>query len=67
LASNLEMRRRHLRVPVGFPLLVLAVAVTLSPPAQVVDAEASPIGWTAAIPTLGFLVMVKMKIKLDPW
>ena len=47
----------------AFPFVVLACAVTLSLSAQVVEAERSPIGWiAAAIPALGFLVMVKIAL-----
>jgi hypothetical protein len=43
--------------------VVLGCAVVLSLAAQVVEAEPSPIGWTAAaIPALGFLVMVKVAL-----
>jgi hypothetical protein len=68
VASGLEIRRRkRVHGPVGFPVAVLAVAVSLSLSAQVVDAEASPIGWiTAAIPALGFLVMVKIALAQGP-
>jgi hypothetical protein len=68
VASGLEIRRRkRLHASVGFPVVVLAVAVSLSLSAQVVDAEASPIGWiTAAIPALGFLVMVKIALAQGP-
>jgi hypothetical protein len=68
VASGLEIRRRkRLHAPVGFPVVVLSVAVSLSLSAQVVDAEASPIGWiTAAIPALGFLVMVKIALAQAP-
>ncbi|HEY6794329.1 MAG TPA: hypothetical protein VI248_06570 [Kineosporiaceae bacterium] len=68
VASGLEIRRRkRVHGPVVFPVVVLAVAVSLSLSAQVVDAEASPIGWiTAAIPALGFLVMVKIALAQTP-
>lgn len=68
VASGLEIRRRkRVHGPVGFPVVVLAIAVSLSLSAQVVDAEASPIGWiTAAIPALGFLVMVKIALAQAP-
>lgn len=68
VASGLEIRRRkRVHGPVGFPVVVLGVAVSLSLSAQVVDAEASPIGWiTAAIPALGFLVMVKIALAQTP-
>lgn len=64
IASGLELRRRRqARVPVTFPAAVMATAVVLSLGAQVVDAEPSPIGWiAAAIPALGFLVMVKIAL-----
>src|SRR4051812_47005162 len=64
VAAGLEMRRRkRLHLPVKFPTTVLVVAVALSLSAQVVDAEQSAIGWiAAAIPALGFLVMVKIAL-----
>lgn len=64
IASGLELRRRkRAGISVAFPALVLAVAVVLSLGAQVVNAEPSPIGWiAAAIPALGFLVMVKLAL-----
>ena len=64
VASGLEMRRRkrhHKRV--RFPAVVLTCAVALSLGAQVVEAERSMIGWiAAALPALGFLVMVKIAL-----
>ncbi|WP_422753038.1 DUF2637 domain-containing protein [Micromonospora sp. WMMD708] len=64
IASGLELRRRkRAQVSAVFPAAVLACAVTLSLAAQVVEAEPSPIGWTAAaVPALGFLVMVKIAL-----
>jgi hypothetical protein len=64
IASGLELRRRRREhTSVGFPAVVLGCAVVLSLAAQVVEAEPSPIGWTAAaIPALGFLVMVKVAL-----
>ncbi|OON32082.1 hypothetical protein BSA16_07545 [Micromonospora sp. Rc5] len=64
IASGLELRRRkRAKVSTAFPGTVLACAVTLSLAAQVVEAEPSPIGWTAAaVPALGFLVMVKIAL-----
>ncbi|WP_117666871.1 DUF2637 domain-containing protein [Micromonospora sp. MW-13] len=64
IASGLELRRRkRAQVSTAFPATVLACAVTLSLAAQVVEAEPSPIGWTAAaVPALGFLVMVKIAL-----
>ncbi|WP_281900095.1 DUF2637 domain-containing protein [Micromonospora humidisoli] len=64
IASGLELRRRkRAQVSAVFPAAVLACAVTLSLAAQVVEAEASPIGWiAAAVPALGFLVMVKIAL-----
>jgi hypothetical protein len=68
VASGLELRRRkRLHIPLIFPAVVLGVAVALSLSAQVVEAERSPIGWTAAaIPALGFLVMVKIALAHAP-
>ncbi|MEV6965709.1 DUF2637 domain-containing protein [Hamadaea sp. NPDC051192] len=62
VAAGLEIRRRKRRgTSVAFPATVLTVAVALSLAAQVVEAEASVIGWiAAALPALGFLAMVKM-------
>ena len=57
IATGLEIRRRHrANQPAGFVVGVLIAAVTLSLSAQVVEAEASVIGWlAAALPALGFL------------
>ncbi len=64
IASGLELRRRkHAHTSTAFPATVLACAVTLSLAAQVVEAEPSIIGWVAAaVPALGFLVMVKIAL-----
>jgi hypothetical protein len=64
VASGLEMRRRtRFGSPVWSSAAVLVIAVTLLLSAQVVEARASPIGWiAAAIPALGFLVMVKVAL-----
>jgi hypothetical protein len=64
IASGLELRRRRrAHTSPRFPAVVLGCAVVLSLAAQVVEAEPSPIGWTAAaIPALGFLVMVKVAL-----
>jgi hypothetical protein len=64
VASGLELRRRErVNASVVLPSAVLGAAVVLSLGAQVVDAEPSVIGWlAAAIPALGFLVMVKIAL-----
>ncbi|WP_329019832.1 DUF2637 domain-containing protein [Micromonospora rifamycinica] len=64
VASGLELRRRkRAQVSAVFPAAVLACAVALSLAAQVVEAEPSSIGWiAAAVPALGFLVMVKIAL-----
>lgn len=64
IASGLELRRRkRAHEPVKFPAIVMGVAVVLSLGAQVVEAERSIIGWiAAAIPAMGFLVMVKIAL-----
>ncbi|MFD1320880.1 DUF2637 domain-containing protein [Micromonospora sonneratiae] len=64
IASGLELRRRkRAHTSTMFPATVLACAVTLSLAAQVVEAEPSIIGWVAAaVPALGFLVMVKIAL-----
>ncbi|WP_430503376.1 DUF2637 domain-containing protein [Micromonospora trifolii] len=64
IASGLELRRRkRAHTSTVFPATVLACAVTLSLAAQVVEAEPSIIGWiAAAVPALGFLVMVKIAL-----
>src|SRR5256714_9045886 len=62
IGTGLEIRRRHRAGrPAGFVLAVLIAAVTLSLAAQVVEAEASIVGWlAAALPALGFLACVKI-------
>jgi Protein of unknown function (DUF2637) len=64
IASGLELRRRkRCHMPVFFPTAVMATAVALSLSAQVIQAEQSAVGWVAAaIPALGFLVMVKVAL-----
>ncbi|WP_247662278.1 DUF2637 domain-containing protein [Micromonospora sp. U21] len=69
IAAGLELRRhRRSGTSVAFPATVLTVAVFLSLAAQVVEAEASAIGWiAAALPALGFLTMVKIALgRADP-
>jgi hypothetical protein len=62
IATGLEIRRRaRTHRPAGFVLAVLVAAVVLSLAAQVVEAEASVVGWlAAALPALGFLACVKI-------
>jgi hypothetical protein len=64
IASGLELRRRkRAHYSTRFPAAVMGVSVVLSLGAQVVEAEPSVIGWiAAAIPALGFLVMVKIAL-----
>ncbi|MBO4207725.1 DUF2637 domain-containing protein, partial [Micromonospora echinofusca] len=69
IAAGLELRRnRRLGKSVAFAATVLTVAVFLSLAAQVVEAEASVVGWiAAALPALGFLAMVKIALgRADP-
>ncbi|MEU6072514.1 DUF2637 domain-containing protein [Micromonospora sp. NPDC047074] len=69
IAAGLELRRnRRLGKSVAFPATMLTAAVLLSLAAQVVEAEASLIGWiAAALPALGFLAMVKIALsRADP-
>jgi hypothetical protein len=68
IATGLEIRRRHrAHHPAGFVVAVLIAAVTLSLSAQVVEAEASVIGWlAAALPALGFLACVKLILTRTP-
>ncbi len=68
IASGLELRRRKRQhKSAGFPAAVMGCAVALSISAQVVEAELSVIGWlAAALPALGFLVMVKIAIGRTP-
>ncbi|MFF0370601.1 DUF2637 domain-containing protein [Micromonospora sp. NPDC005087] len=69
IAAGLELRRhRRLGTSAAFPATVLTLAVLLSLAAQVVEAEASVIGWiAAALPALGFLAMVKIALgRMDP-
>jgi len=62
IATGLEIRRRaRTNRPAGFVLAILVAAVTLSLSAQVVEAEASVVGWlAAALPALGLLACVKI-------
>jgi hypothetical protein len=64
IASGLELRRRkRSHQSVRFPAAVMSVSVVLSLGAQVVEAEPSVLGWiAAAIPALGFLIMVKIAL-----
>jgi hypothetical protein len=64
IASGLELRRRkRCHTPVHFPMAVMVTAVVLSLSAQVIQAEQTAVGWVAAaIPALGFLVMVKLAL-----
>ncbi|MBM0224501.1 DUF2637 domain-containing protein [Micromonospora sp. ATA51] len=69
IAAGLELRRnRRLGKSIAFPATMLTAAVLLSLAAQVVEAEASVIGWiAAALPALGFLAMVKIALgRADP-
>jgi hypothetical protein len=68
IASGLEIRRRRrVRGRLAMPATVLGCAVGLSLTAQVVQAEPSPIGWTAAaVPAIGFLTMVKIALGYHP-
>ncbi|MGS2616388.1 DUF2637 domain-containing protein [Micromonospora sp. LZ34] len=68
IAAGLEIRRRKRHhASAAFPVAVLICAVALSIAAQVVEAEASVIGWiAAALPALGFLVMVKIAMGHAP-
>ena len=68
IATGLEIRRRHrASQPAGFVVGALTAAVTLSLSAQVVEAEASVIGWlAAALPALGFLACVKLVLTRTP-
>jgi uncharacterized protein DUF2637 len=64
VAAGLEFqRRRRHGVGLGLPATVLGAAVALSLSAQVVQAEHSVIGITAAaVPAVGFLTMVKIAL-----
>jgi len=68
IATGLEIRRRHRSGrPVGFVVAVLMIAVALSLAAQVIEAEASVVGWlAAALPALGFLACVKLVLTRQP-
>jgi len=68
IATGLEIRRRHrCGRPVGFVVAVLVIAVALSLAAQVIEAEASVVGWlAAALPALGFLACVKLVLTRQP-
>jgi hypothetical protein len=62
LALGLELRRRaRTRRPTGFVGTALVFFILISLAAQVVEAESSLIGWlAAALPAIGFLVLVKV-------
>jgi len=64
LAAGLEIRRRRGHgQPVGYPMIVLVAAVTLSLSAQVAEAKPSPSGWLlSAVPALAFLALAKLVI-----
>ena len=68
VSCGLEIRRRsRVGKSLPFPGTVLVLAVTLSISAQIVEAEQSVIGWiAAALPALGFLVMVKIALGRTP-
>jgi hypothetical protein len=68
VSCGLEIRRRsRVGKSVLFPGSVLVLAVALSISAQIVEAEQSVIGWiAAALPALGFLVMVKIALGRTP-
>ncbi|MFI7488011.1 DUF2637 domain-containing protein [Micromonospora echinaurantiaca] len=68
IAAGLEIRRRKRHhTSAAFPVAVLICAVALSIAAQVVEADASVIGWiAAALPAAGFLVMVKIAMGHAP-
>jgi hypothetical protein len=68
IGTGLEIRRRHRTGrAAGFVLAVLVGAVALSLSAQVVEAEASLVGWlAAALPALGFLACVKIVLTRTP-
>ena len=68
IATGLEIRRRHRSGQhAGFVMWVLIGAVAMSLSAQVVEAEASLIGWlAAALPAFGFLACVKIVLTRAP-
>jgi hypothetical protein len=68
VSAGLEVRqRRRAGRPAGFVLAALVVAVVLSLAAQVAEAERSVWGWVlAAVPALGFLVLVKIALGRTP-
>src|SRR5688572_20596749 len=62
LALGLELRRRaRTHQPTAFVGTALVFFILISLAAQVVEAETSLIGWlAAALPAIGFLVLVKV-------
>jgi hypothetical protein len=60
-------RRRRSGAPVGYPLGLLAAAVSLSLAAQLAVAKPGPSGWLlSAVPALAFLALTKLVLSTKP-
>jgi len=70
VVAGFEVKRDHQRGNtrgITFPLVVLVAALGVQMAAQVALAEPSPAGWlVAAMPALGFLVVVKLLMRRAP-
>ncbi len=70
VVAGFEVKRDHRagnRRPITFPLVVLVAAFVVQMAAQVSLAEPTPSGWlVAAVPALGFLVVVKLLMRRAP-
>ncbi|AVT38012.1 hypothetical protein [Plantactinospora sp. BB1] len=54
-------RRRRIGAPIGYPVVLLIAAASLSLAAQLAVAKPSPSGWLlAAVPALAFMALVKL-------
>jgi hypothetical protein len=54
-------RRRRTHSPIGYPVVLLIAAATLSLSAQLAVAQPSPSGWLlSAVPALAFMALVKL-------
>ena len=60
-------RRRRSGAPVGYPLGLLAAAVSLSLAAQLAVAKPGPSGWLlSAVPALAYLALTKLVLSTKP-
>src|SRR3954452_12590549 len=68
VAAFLTIRRRRTTgAPIGYPLVLLIAAATLSLAAQLAVAQPSPSGWLlSAVPALAFMALVKLVFGTAP-